>query len=554
MLRQLQRGKTLENSQRAVGALVVLVFVAASAQTWLGSFGVTLPFPAIAAIAAIIGVWLDSISKRGTNLRVVSIGAIAILVILVADYENLPDKILAATANAEAHVPTSFRKESLVWARSCCAIIFGSVAAFGLGFGKHSRDVWSKQAVRDLVVRVRRIWHGQVGFYILLIETALMTGAILLLATRLGIPFRRLKDLGSPQRELLTWSWLVLPAVLVTFVVGKYLFAAIDLIFSHGIGLPELAKRSGKLGRLASNLLVRFPTVRGITLHRGGACAIAFLIAAVAFSLGWATRLGEHLSPRRALARYESLSKPGEVLGLLGIRPQITQYYSTQRPETLLDADEAADWLLFGKGSTRWMIVKGDQLPRLNAAFRERCKCLQNVPIADARSSDMLLASNRRVRGIKDENPYNDILPDHNPSPQQVLDADLGGQIDVLGWELVTDDDKPIAELRVGYKYELRLYYKVISRPTLDWETFVHIDGYGRRFNGDHETTQGRYPMTNWRPGDLVVDTQSIVLDPGFSHGNYELYFGMFKGSRRLEVRSGRHDENRLIAGTLRVR
>ena len=88
----------------------------------------------------------------------------------------------------------------------------------------------------------------------------------------------------------------------------------------------------------------------------------------------------------------------------------------------------------------------------------------------------------------------------------------------------------------------------------MDWETFVHIDGFGRRYNGDHETTQGRYPMSNWRTGDLLVDKQIIQLDPSFSHGNYELYFGFFKGSRRLEVRRGRQDENRLIAGTIRIR
>ena len=165
----------------------------------------------------------------------------------------------------------------------------------------------------------------------------------------------------------------------------------------------------------------------------------------------------------------------------------------------------------------------------------------------------MLLAATRRIQGITDVNPYDDIVLDHVPRPQQPLHADLGGQVETLGWELVTPEGAPVPELQLGRKYLLKLFFRVLARPTVDWEIFVHIDGYGRRYNGDHETTQGVYPATNWRPGDIVVDTSTIALEPGFSHGNYQLYFGLYKGSRRLEVRQGRQDENRLMAGTIRV-
>ena len=551
---RMQRRTSPFLKRSAIVALVMLVFLAAATHTWLGSFGVALPFPAIAALAAIVGIWLNSISKRGTNLRLVAVSSIAILIVLADISENLPDKILVATASSDAHIPLSFRKESAQWVQGGCAVIFGTLLAAGFDFGTRSRNILSQVAFRRVILRASALWRGQLGFYVLLIETALLTGAVLLLVTHLGLPFRRLKDLGSPQRELLSWSWLVLPLVTFAMIGGEMLLSAIDLFFSPGFGIPAIAKSHGSLGRVASRCLIRFPALRRFTLERGLVCAVSLLFVGIAFSLGWATRLGEQLSPRRALSRYEELAHPGEVLGLLGVRPQITQYYSKQRPQVLLDSDEAADWLLFGKGETRWMIVKGDQLPRLNAAYRERCQCFQNLPIVDGRSSDLLLASNHRFRGMPDENPLDEIILDYVPQPQQNLNADFGDQIEVLGWELVADDGVAIAELGVGRKYELRLFYRVIARPTIDWETFVHIDGFGRRYNGDHETTQGRYPMSNWRTGDLVVDKQTILLDPSFSHGNYELYFGFFKGSRRLEVRRGRHDDNRLFAGTLRVR
>jgi hypothetical protein len=540
--------------QRALAALVLVVFLAMAVQTWIGSLGVTIPFPAVAALAAIIGIWLDSVSKHGTNLRIVSIGTIALLVVLVADLETFPDKILAATASSDAHVPLGFRRESSQWAQGCCVAIFGSLLVANVGFGRRARSILSHGEFRKCVRRISSLWLGQFGFFVLLVETALVTGAALLLATRMGFPFRRLTELGSPQRELLLWSWLLLPAIALALFCGRLLLEGIGLLFSAGCGIPSIAESSGVFGPAATRLLVRIPGLRKVVISRGALCGVCYLGAAMAFSLGWATRLGEQLSPRRALSQYAHLARAGEPLGLLGVRPQVTQYYSAQRPEVLLDPEEAADWLLFEKVRSRWMIVRGDQFPRLNAAYRERCQCLRNVPVLDGRSSDMLLVSNRRVSAMPSENPLDDVLLDQTPQPQQKLDADFGGQVQALGWELVSSNGDAIAELGVGHKYELRLFYRVTARPTTDWETFVHIDGFGRRYNGDHDTTQGQYPMTNWRAGDLIVDKHTIVLDPSFSHGNYELYFGFFKGSRRLEVRRGRQDENRLIAGMIRVR
>jgi len=344
-----------------------------------------------------------------------------------------------------------------------------------------------------------------------------------------------------------------LPVVGVGYLVARYAFAALDLIFTPAFGLVELAAVNGWSGSFARRVLSRHPAIRSLNLNRNTLWSASILVAAAVFSLGWGSSLGVQLSPRLALARFDSLSKPGEPLGLLGTKPQIIQYYSRTRPELLLDPDEGADWLLFEKSATRWMLVKGDLMPRLNAAYRERCKCLQNVPVVDTGSSDIFLVSNHRIKGVTDVNPYDDIVPDHPPKPQQTLDADLGRQIEVLGWELVAPNGHSVAELKVGRRYELKIYYKVLSRPTMDWETFVHIDGYGRRYNGDHSTTQGRYPTSNWRPGDIVIDTSTIVLDPSFSRGNYQLYFGLYKGSRRLDVGRGRQDENRLLAGTLRI-
>jgi len=86
-----------------------------------------------------------------------------------------------------------------------------------------------------------------------------------------------------------------------------------------------------------------------------------------------------------------------------------------------------------------------------------------------------------------------------------------------------------------------------------NWETFIHIDGFQRRFNGDHPTLAGKYPFHLFQVGDAIADRYDFTLEPNFTPGNYHVYFGLFTGSQRMEVTRGRHDDNRIDAGVLKV-
>ena len=74
------------------------------------------------------------------------------------------------------------------------------------------------------------------------------------------------------------------------------------------------------------------------------------------------------------------------------------------------------------------------------------------------------------------------------------------------------------------------------------------------RFNGDHKTLDAKYPFHLWRVGDYIADIYEFTLEPNFTPGRYHVYYGLFMGARRLEVKRGRHDEDRLDAGSLEVR
>jgi hypothetical protein len=53
--------------------------------------------------------------------------------------------------------------------------------------------------------------------------------------------------------------------------------------------------------------------------------------------------------------------------------------------------------------------------------------------------------------------------------------------------------------------------------------------------------------------GDFIADRSEFALEPNFGAGKYRVYFGLYNGNRRLEVRRGPAEENRLDAGFLDV-
>jgi len=115
-------------------------------------------------------------------------------------------------------------------------------------------------------------------------------------------------------------------------------------------------------------------------------------------------------------------------------------------------------------------------------------------------------------------------------------------------------DGRPVAAVAAGRRYTFVIYYRVVQPITGNWETFVHIDGFQRRFNGDHPILDGKYPFNLWHVGDFISDRYDFALEPNFGAGKYRVYFGLYSGNRRLDVRRGQAEENRLDAGYLEVR
>jgi hypothetical protein len=295
--------------------------------------------------------------------------------------------------------------------------------------------------------------------------------------------------------------------------------------------------------------------VGDVLRHRGPALALGGAVVGFVLCFFYYPALANQLSPKEVFESYRQVC-PGSPLALLGVGGRTAAYYSGGQPQTVNDPTSAYNWLTQGgSGQRRCLAMKAEELPKLNQLWREKSpEPRTNLPILDARSSQIVLAASSLAPGEKNENPLSAMVLSAPPHPQRPLDANMDDKLEVLGVDLLDDRGKLTDQIAPGKTYHLKTYYKVLAPVTSEWEAFIHIDGYHRRHNGDHKPMNGKYPMSLWLPGDLLVDDHEFKLEPNFTPGTYSIYFGLFVGDTRLKVKSGPNDgDNRINGGPLRV-
>jgi 4-amino-4-deoxy-L-arabinose transferase-like glycosyltransferase len=359
-----------------------------------------------------------------------------------------------------------------------------------------------------------------------------------------------LKTLDDGPTKLAAWG------ILVPFMALAVPGAVLFYLVSHHTRLPvaiALAVPSGIAVFLALGLL-------GDLLRGRRAAGFAFGGAVVGFILcfSYFPALANQLSPKEVFESYEVTHASGEPLGLFGVGGRTAAYYAGGQPASFSETHAAYDWLTAGgEGKRRFLAMRADELARLNQVYREKSGkegTRQNLPILDARSSQILLVASTLGPNEKNQNPLNKIILSAPPKPQHPLDVNMEDKLQVLGYDLTDQTGKLIDTVAPGRKYRMRTYYRVLAPVTTEWEAFIHIDGYHRRHNGDHKPVDGKYPFNLWLKEDLLVDDYEFSLEPNFSPGSYTIYFGLFVGETRLKVKSGPSDgDNRINGGPLRV-
>ena len=481
------------------------------------------PYAGPAFLAGIAAIAFRDLERGAAPSRTLAIGVATFLALFLLDFKAFPDKALSAYGVTVNGFPESFKTTATTLLRVCTAAFATLLFAGWIERDSDDKKPFDRQEWTALPRFVRSPQGASLVFGAILVETTLVAFAVMFFLGHL-LKWKSFVAMGATWKMVALNAWWVVPVAVPAAIVLALAFR-------------DVCRWFFKVTRLS----------RGAATLVGGAAAGAIL------AFAYYPALAAQLSPKEVFESYAKLHGAGEPLALLGVNSRTASYYSGGDPQTFSDPDSAVRWLTEDPSQRRWLVLRSDDLARVNSLFRARAKPAINIPILDARSSSILLASNLLRSGDTSTNPFSSVVLDGKPRPTHPLDVDLQGQLLALGWDIVDLDGKPVEWVVAGRKYRIRLYYQVTSRITNDWECFIHIDGYQRRYNGDHKPIQGKYPMTLWQPGDYVVDDYELQLEPNFTPGGYTLFYGFFQGETRLKVVRGKHNENRIEGGIVQV-
>lgn len=137
------------------------------------------------------------------------------------------------------------------------------------------------------------------------------------------------------------------------------------------------------------------------------------------------------------------------------------------------------------------------------------------------------------------------------PTPKFPVNADLEGKVVYLGI------DADPATVIPGKELKLTHYWKSVSSPGEGWRVFTHIEGPNHQgfINADHGPVGGKYPVAQWKAGEIIRDEHTISVPANWAHESLNVYVGLWRGPTRLTVKSGSNDgSGRVIAATLPVK
>ena len=497
-----------------------------------------MPFGAVAALAIAIALFVRDI-ERGVSLpRALPMVVCAFAILLLVDFRNFPEKALSAFCVSDAHFPDSYRLAAARWL-GAGTVIFCGAFFFLLQERSSIRDARFRASDYRVWPRVlRELWAGNLLFSLVVFEAALVGLCVLGLLSERVPAFRKFEALGTVQRSWASAAAVGLPALLVLPLLLTAIRDAFRTLFD-----PELGRSLG------SGAASRF--VAG-GLSRAQAALLVCASFGLCLSLGYYPALASQISPKQVFRAFEQQAKPGEALGMLGAGAASAPYYAGRDVPSFDTAARAFDWLMASR-ERRWLTIRASDLATLNALHRAHQDPPRNLPVLDSGSSEILLASNQ-LGGARNDNPLAPYVLERAPQPTHVLNANLGDKLDVLGWDTLDLEGRPVDVVEAGRRYVFVIHYRVVQPLSGSWETFIHVDGFQRRFNGDHPTLAGKYPFNLWHAGDFISDRSEFALEPNFGAGRYRVYFGLYSGNKRLEVRRGQAEENRLEAGFLEVR
>jgi 4-amino-4-deoxy-L-arabinose transferase-like glycosyltransferase len=501
-------------------ALALAVILAGAAHGAVAPYQADIPFVGLPALAALVALAFRDLETEARGTRLFGLGGAALLVALALDLERTPAQSLWAFDVVGATFPeNSDAAGKHYFLLSSAAGVAAWVLALGAWAPTRKHAAWTE--IRGFRRRLRHTLgrHALPVLGLLTLVLTLLSAAVLIDSrVKAFIPW---PGLVAAFRGPLFYAFL-LPPLVVLGPCGVWLLR-------DGLGwlLRSTKQPPARLGFLALALL-------------GCAGCLRYYPA-----------LRAELSPRSVFSAFTDFSKPGDSLAVMGKAARAAPFYTAAAVQTPGSPAEANSWLLENAATDRrWLVIDSAELPAANQRYRKIMA--KNLSILDV-SSEALLLSSQLLPGEVNVNPLEPWVSSTAPTVQHPLTVELEGKLRCLGYSITDSNGNPVASPAVGQPYQFRIHWQVLGPVDRTWKVFIHLDGAGKRFNGDHDPVRGKYPTNLWLPGDFVTDSHPIQLDAQFRM-DLDVYFGLFIGDRRLKVTLGEHHEDRIRGGVIKVR
>ncbi|MEO6602763.1 MAG: glycosyltransferase family 39 protein, partial [Polyangiaceae bacterium] len=411
--------------EAALRALVLITPVIA-----LFAYGVsapvlgTMPFAAVSLLAVAPALFVRDFERGAGPLRALPMVACALAILLFVDFTNLPDKALSAFCVGDVRVPESFKPTAHRILESGTLIFCGALFFLLQERSSHTDSRFDVEDYRRWPRAFRELWSGNLQFVVLVIEAALIGLCVLGYLSDHVLAIGKLDALGATPRSAALLGAFALPLAVLSPTVLLLVRDSFRTLFD-----PELGSLFGS-GRVARFL--------GGGLSRAQAALLVCAAFGLWLSLGFYPLLAAQISPKQVFDTFRREARAGEPLGMLGAGAASATYYAGRNVPSFDAPGSAFDWLMSGR-ERRWLVLREQDLSELNSRYRARKQPARNLPVFDSGSSEILLAASQ-PSGQRNDNPLARYLPEAEPRPSHTLSANLGDQLDVLGWDTLDLD------------------------------------------------------------------------------------------------------------------
>lgn len=477
------------------------------------------PFAPVFAVALCLAWMLRDIDFGAPTSLALGAGVAALGVVLFSDFRHFPEKAFAAYGLPDEEFPEALVGNSTLLV--ALAVVLPAFILMLILMERRNGPAFVSAPYRAWFAGLWGGFDGRLGWALILIEAGLVfagVGGLGLYAGWWGFG----EGIPAPIRTALLNAWWALPVALVLIPVA------------------------GMAARDAVRTFFRL-----VPVGRGVAACLCLASGGAVLSFAYFPALAAQLSPKDAFDAFEARSGAEDELGVLGLSPATASYHVDVPIVALEDPEAAVAWLVGDSAQARWVVMGSDLLARANSLFRAQRSV--NLPVAYV--SDRVLLAKASLAPEEQKNPLQPFVLEAPPELQHPIDAQLEGWLDVLGWQITDSTDAAVDTLLAGSRYSLTICYRVKQPFAGEWRTFVHLDGAGvERLQLDHDTLGDVYPMEGWREGDMICDKHAFTVPPYSAPADRRLYFGLYRGTRRLKVTGGDHDEDRIHGGVVKIR